>query len=81
MYLGISIIGSWVANDGAWYAQPSIDDDTSVLQSFQTIVLGLSQSSLQRLLYLYPSSDFTYLVRNEKATADYYRAAEINRDM
>lgn len=79
---GIPIIGSWVANDGGWYAQPSTSNDASVLASFQTFILGLSQSSLQRLLSLYPSSDFAYLVRpNEIATADYYRAAQINRDI
>lgn len=78
---GISIIGSWVSNDGAWYAQPFINDDTSVLASFQTFVLGLSQPSLRRLLSLYPLSDFTYLVRNEEATAEYYRAAQMNRDI
>lgn len=74
-------MGSWVTNDGAWYVQPSISDDASVLASFQTFVLGLSQSSLQHLLSLYPLSDFTHLVRNKEATADYYRAAQINRDI
>jgi len=79
---GIPIIGSWVANDGAWYAQPTIKDDASVLASFQTFILGLSQSSLQRILALYPVSDFTHLVRpSEQATAQYYRAAQINRDL
>ena len=54
----------------------------SVLASFQTFILGLSQSSLQRLLSLYPLSDFTSLVRpNEEATAQYYRAAQMNRDL
>lgn len=75
-------MGSWVANDGAWYAQPSISDDASVLASFQTFVLGLSQPSLERLLSLYPLADFTQLVDEKvKATADYYRAAQINRDI
>ena len=75
-------MGSWVTNDGAWYAQPTISDDVSVLASFQTFVLGLSQSSLQRLLSLYPVSNFDYLVRpHEGATPDYYRAAQINRDL
>ena len=79
---GISIIGSWVANDGAWYAQPSISDDASVLATFQTFIKGLSEPSLQRLLSLYPLSDFTRMIRsNETATADYYRAAQMNRDL
>lgn len=67
---GIPIIGSWTANDGAWYVQPAIEDDASVLASFQTYILKLSNSSLQRLLALYPLSDFTSLVVPEiKATA------------
>ena len=71
-----------MANDGAWYAQPTITDDASVLASFRTFVLGLSESSLQSLLRLYPESDFTHLVRpGEDATAQYYRAAQINRDI
>ncbi|KAL6720891.1 hypothetical protein ACLMJK_002816 [Lecanora helva] len=79
---GIPIIASWVANDGAWYAQPSLTDDASVLASFQTFILGLSKASLDRILSLYPLSDFTHLVRpNEEATAQYYRAAQISRDL
>ncbi|KAL8721383.1 MAG: hypothetical protein Q9225_001930 [Loekoesia sp. 1 TL-2023] len=73
---------SWVANDGAWYAQPGLKDDVSVLATFRTFVLGLSQSSLRTLLLLYPVKDFTHLVRpNEAATAQYYRAAQLNRDI
>jgi len=75
-------MGSWCANDGAWYAQPTTNGDTAVLASLETFVLGLSRPSLQRLLSLYPISDFTHLVRpNQEATADYYRAAQMNRDI
>ena len=78
---GIPLIGAWTANDGAWYAQPTISDDASVLASFETFVLGLSQSSLQRLLALYPLADFSHFALPGGATADYYRAAQINRDI
>lgn len=79
---GISIMGSWVANDDAWYAQPTISHKASVLANFQPFVLGLSQSSLQRLLTLYPLVDFIHLVHiDEKSTTEYYRAARINRDI
>lgn len=46
-------------------------------------MLGLSESSLKTLLTLYPVSDFTHLVRpgEEDATAQYYRAAQMNRDI
>ena len=78
---GIPLIGSWVANDGAWYVEPTINDDASVLASFQTFVHGLSAVSLQHLLALYPLADFNHLARPDGATADYYRAAQINRDL
>lgn len=53
-----------------------------MLATFPTFVLGLSKSSLQRILKLYPLSDFEFLPRpDEEATAQYYRAAQINRDM
>lgn len=79
---GIPLIASWTTNDGAWYAQPTINSDASVLASFQQYVLGLSPASLETLLALYPESDFTHLVRpGEKATPQYYRAAQMNRDI
>ena len=75
-------MASFMANDGAWYAQATLEDDASVLSSFETYVHGLSQSSLQSILSLYPESDFTHMVQpNEEATAQYYRAAQINRDL
>lgn len=53
-----------------------------MLASFQTFILGLSKTSLQQILRLYPLSDFTSLVRaGEAGTAQYYRAAQINRDI
>ena len=71
-----------VANDGAWYAQTTSSDDASVFFFLISLILDLSQPSLQRILALYPVSDFTQLVRpNEQATAQYYRAAQINRDI
>lgn len=78
---GIPIIASWATNDGAWYPLPSIDDDQAVINSFQNYVVGFSDASLKRLLQLYPLSDFEHMVRDEGATAQYYRAAQINRDM
>lgn len=53
-----------------------------MLATFQTYILGLSKSSLQRILTLYPLSDFEPLVRpGEVATAQYYRVAQIHRDI
>ena len=82
MNTGVPLIASWLANDGASYPQSTITSDASVLASFQNYVIGLSSSSLDRLLALYPESDFTHLVRpGEKATPQYYRAAQMNRDI
>ena len=53
-----------------------------MLATFSTFVVGLSKSSLERFLYLYPASDFEHMVRlGEGTTANYYRAAQINRDI
>lgn len=53
-----------------------------MLATFQTYILGLSKPSLQKILALYPLSDFESFVRpDEDATAQYYRAAQINRDI
>ena len=80
--VGIPIIGSWTANDGAWYASPDIDDDTSALASFQAYIHGLSQPTLRRLLALYPVSDCTSLVAPSfNAPAKYYRADQMKRDL
>ena len=79
---GLPIMASWMANDGAWYAQPTITEDSDVLASFQSFIKGLQPASLQHLLQLYPVTDFSHLVRSgEPATAQYYRAAQMNRDL
>lgn len=79
---GLPILASWMANDGAWYTQPTITDDSEVLASFQSYIKGMQPASLQHLLQLYPVDDFTHLVRpGEPATAQYYRAAQMNRDL
>ena len=78
----IPIIASWVHNDGAWYASPSTTDNATVLASFATFIVDLSNSSLERFLALYPLSDFETRVQpGEQATPQYYRAAQINRDV
>ena len=80
--LGVPIIASWVANDGAWYASPSTVEDETVLASFTTYIVGLSEVSLKKILALYPASDFEAKIQpGELATAQYYRAAQINRDV
>ncbi|KAL4995867.1 Alpha/Beta hydrolase protein [Aspergillus recurvatus] len=81
---GISIIASWVTNDGAWYAPPSTSTDEEVLGSFGLWLHNLSDFTKESLLKLYPLEDFTYMVRPEidgPISPQYYRAAQINRDI
>ncbi|KAJ6135915.1 alpha/beta-hydrolase [Penicillium capsulatum] len=78
----IPVILSWVVNDGAWYASPTTSTDEEVLASFGRWLFNLSPATNQRLLALYPVSDFEHMVRPEDATtAQYYRAAQMNRDI
>ncbi|KAL4803297.1 lipase [Aspergillus unguis] len=84
---GVKVIASWVTNDGAWYAMPNIASDEEVLGSFGRWVHGLSESTKTRLLELYPVSDFAHMLSqsqspsSEGALAQYYRAAQMSRDI
>lgn len=79
---GIPLIASWVTNDGAWYPPPTVNDSVSAAASFATFVPGLTLASQQRILDAYPPSDFDHLVpAGGFPTAQYYRAAQINRDL
>ncbi|KAI1504895.1 lipase [Biscogniauxia marginata] len=81
---GVPVIASWVTNDGAWYAPPSTSTDDEVLASFGLWLTEHSASTKERLLELYPLSDFEGLVRPDRdgpISPQYYRAAQINRDL
>lgn len=81
---GVPVIAAWVANDGSWYPSPAISTDEEVLASFGRFMPGLSDSTNQRLLELYPVEDFEHMVRPEydgPISAQYYRAAQMNRDI
>ncbi|KAJ5729941.1 lipase [Penicillium malachiteum] len=81
----IPLMASWATNDGAWYAPPTTATDKDVLASFGLWLSGLSESTQNTLLGLYPLEDFTYIQRHVEAGLDispqYYRAAQINRDI
>ncbi|KAJ4423946.1 hypothetical protein N0V82_001374 [Gnomoniopsis sp. IMI 355080] len=81
----ISIIASWVTNDGAWYAPPTTASDEDVLASFGLWLTGLSDPTKQTLLELYPIADFEHMVRPDYdgplLSPQYYRAAQLNRDL
>lgn len=77
---GIPIIAAWVTNDGAWYAPPTTATDDDVLGSFG-LWLTLSSSTKNRLLELYPVSDFEQIAEGQGVSPQYYRAAQMNRDL
>lgn len=81
---GVPVIASWVSNDGAWYAPPPTSTDEEVLASFGLWLFGLSEETKKSLLVLYPLPDFEHMVRPEydgPISAQYYRAAQMNRDI
>ncbi|KAJ5928271.1 lipase [Penicillium verhagenii] len=81
----IPLIGSWVTNDGAWYAPPTTATDTDVLASFGLWLSHLSDSTKTELLALYPIKDFEHIKRHSEdgspISPQYYRAAQMNRDI
>ncbi|PYH76381.1 carboxylesterase [Aspergillus uvarum CBS 121591] len=80
----IPIVASWVTNDGAWYASPQTSTDEDVLGSFGLWLHGLSQSTKEKLLQLYPVEDFNHMVRQDydgETSPHYYRAAQMSRDI
>ncbi|KAI1810425.1 alpha/beta-hydrolase [Poronia punctata] len=81
---GVPIIASWVTNDGAWYASPASTTDEDVLSSFGIWLTGLSSETKNKLLELYPLSDFEHMVRPDTdgpISPQYYRAAQMNKDL
>lgn len=76
----IPVVAAWVTNDGAWYAPPTTATDDDVLSSF-TLWLTLSPSTKRKLLELYPVSDFDQIAQGQGVSPQYYRAAQINRDL
>ncbi|KAI0481918.1 lipase [Xylariaceae sp. FL0804] len=81
---GVSVIASWVTNDGAWYAPPPTASDDAVLARVALWLPGLSDSTRATLLQLYPLQDFVGMVRPDydgpMMSPQYYRAAQILRD-
>ncbi|KAE8154789.1 alpha/beta-hydrolase [Aspergillus avenaceus] len=80
---GIPIIASWVTNDGAWYVPPPTTTDDEVLGSFGLWLFNLAGTTKTKLLELYPTEDFEHMVQQDDGpiSAQYYRAAQMNRDI
>ncbi|KAI0014604.1 lipase [Xylariomycetidae sp. FL0641] len=80
---GVRILGSWDANDGAWYASPATaSDDDGVLATVGRWLPGLSPATRRQLLALYPPSDFVrYGGGGHGLSPQYHRAAQLSRDL
>jgi carboxylesterase type B len=80
----ISVIASWVTNEGAWYAAPTAATDEEVLASFGLWLTNMSEATKSKLLELYPVDDFASMVQpniDGPFSPQYYRAAQMNRDL
>ncbi|PWY80821.1 alpha/beta-hydrolase [Aspergillus sclerotioniger CBS 115572] len=77
----VPIIASWVTNDGAWYAPPPTSTDEEVLGSFGLWLSKLSPLTKEKLLDLYPVAAFEHMAGEGPISPQYYRAAQLNRDI
>ena len=79
---GVPLIVSWVQNEGNWYQLPTTSSDDEVKGAVSLWIDGLKPESLDELLELYPLSDFQHHAPpGSPISAQYYRAARINRDL
>ena len=75
---GISVINSWMEDDGSQFVPSSIKSEAAVVAFFSSM---FSNSTLDKLLSLYPVEEFqAQVARNDTETAQYYRASRIMRD-
>ena len=75
---GISVMASWTADDGSQFVPTSVNSEATVVAFFSGFY---SNSTLDRLLSLYPVEDFeAQVIKNSTITAQYYRASRIYRD-
>jgi len=82
---GIPLIASYATNDGAWYAPSSLESDKDVITTFARRMHNLSPKSIKKLMELYSQEEFEHMVtpeqRGKSMSAQYYRAAQMNRDL
>lgn len=75
---GISVINSWVQDDGSQFVPSSIKSEAAVVAFFGSM---FSNSTRDQLLSLYPVEEFEVQVaENDTQTAQYYRASRMMRD-
>ena len=81
---GVSLLASWTANEGAWYALPSTIHDEEIMNGLRLWIPRLSAATGHRLLELYPLPRFESMVRLDydgPISPQFYRAAQMIRDI
>ncbi|KAL9059569.1 MAG: hypothetical protein Q9162_001074 [Coniocarpon cinnabarinum] len=81
---GVSLIASWTANEGAWYASPTTTLDEEIMAGIKVWIPRLSSRSMTKLWELYPLDEFHRMVRphyDGSISPQYYRAAQMSRDI
>lgn len=77
----ISVIISWMEDDGSEFVSPSVNSSAAVTAYFSSII-NINGSTLDQLLGLYPVEEFEAQVMEDNTqTAQFYRASRIYRDV
>jgi carboxylesterase type B len=81
--IDVPVLASWTADDGSLSADPNTLDEAEVINTFAPYFPNLSDAMTSKILSLYPTSDFDAMARETtpKASAQYYRASRIVRDI
>lgn len=75
---GISVINSWVEDDGSQFIPSSLNSEAAVVTFYSNL---FSNSTRNKLLSLYPVEEFeAQVAENDTKTAQFYRASRIMRD-
>ena len=77
-YKNISTIFGWNLNDNSLFTSPEIHDDKTLVESLLQGFPQLSNATIEKILSLYPVSDFKDAYN---ISAQYYRSERIQRDI
>lgn len=79
----VPLLATWTADDGSLSADTATADDAGVIKTFAPYFPNLSTEAASKILSLYPLSEFEATARasDPKATAQYFRASRIVRDI
>ncbi|KAI8963326.1 alpha/beta-hydrolase [Daldinia sp. FL1419] len=79
-FANVTVMMGWCENDLTFFTDPAISTSQDTRSFIQTYIPSINASSIDKLLSLYPSSEFT---ANTAAnlSSEFYRAARIFRDI